>query len=178
MTILKQPPFNENMTLMSFDEKKEYELLELIVKILSMIDPELSTDKSDSNENLKVLLDFLKVVNFPYAGERQLEDDLLKGEKKLLVQILHFLLSKIQELKKRYYLSKFLQNIPISEEFSGEEEIIELMSKYRALQAEFHSVHSMVEEKRQNIPVKFMLNMFNKKANSRTTRRYSKVKIR
>jgi hypothetical protein len=55
---------------MSFDEKKEYELLELIVKVLSMIDKELSVDKSDTNEVFKVLLDFLKVVNFPYGGDR------------------------------------------------------------------------------------------------------------
>jgi hypothetical protein len=63
-------------------------------------------------------------------------------------------LTKINELKKGYYLSKFMMNVRVSEEFSGDEEIIELVSKYRALQAEFQSVHSMVEEKRQMMPVK------------------------
>jgi hypothetical protein len=82
-----------------------------------------------------------------------LEDDLLRGDKKLLVQILHFTLTKLGDLKKRYYLSKFLNNIQVSEEFSGEEEIIELMSKYRSLQAEFQAVYSMVEERRQMMPV-------------------------
>jgi hypothetical protein len=82
-----------------------------------------------------------------------LEDDLLRGDKKLLVQILHFTLTKSGDLKKRYYLSKFLNNIQVSEEFSGEEEIIELMSKYRSLQAEFQAVYSMVEERRQMMPV-------------------------
>ncbi len=144
---------------MSFDEKKEYELLELIVKVLSMIDSELSVDKSDTNEIFKVLLDFLKVVNFPYVGDRQLEEDLVRGDKKLLVQILHFVLTKLSELKKRYYLSKFVSNIQISEEFSGEEEIVELVSKYRALQAEFQSVYAMVEEKRQMIPVSINFNI-------------------
>ncbi len=82
-----------------------------------------------------------------------MEDDLLRGDKKLLVQILHFTLTKSGDLKKRYYLSKFLNNIQVSEEFSGEEEIIELMSKYRSLQAEFQAVYSMVEERRQMMPV-------------------------
>jgi hypothetical protein len=68
--ILKQPPFSENLTLMSFDEKKESELLDLIVKILAMIDAELTNDKSDTQEILKSLIEFLKLVNFPYAEER------------------------------------------------------------------------------------------------------------
>jgi hypothetical protein len=68
--ILKLPPFNETLTLMSFDEKKEYELLEIIVRVLSMVDSDLSVDKSDTNEVIKTLLDFLKVVNFPYSGEK------------------------------------------------------------------------------------------------------------
>ncbi len=70
VSILKQPPFNENLTLMTFDEKKESELLDLIVKILGMIDSELINDKSDTQEVLKGLIEFLKLVNFPYAEER------------------------------------------------------------------------------------------------------------
>jgi hypothetical protein len=70
VSILKQPPFNENLTLMSFDEKKESELLDLIVKILTMVDNELVPDKSDTGEILKQLIDFLRVVGFPYAEER------------------------------------------------------------------------------------------------------------
>lgn len=64
------------------------------------------------------------------------------------------------DLKKRYYLSKFLSNIAISEEFSGDEEIIELVSRYRSLQAEFQTIFSMVEERRQICPVK-LLRIFN-----------------
>ena len=55
---------------MSFDEKREYELLEMIVKALSMIDTELSVDKSETAEVFKTLMEFLKVVNFPYSGEK------------------------------------------------------------------------------------------------------------
>lgn len=67
---MKQPPFNETLTLMSFDEKKENELLDLIVKALEMIDAELAQEKAEHPEILKSLIEFLKSVNFPYSGER------------------------------------------------------------------------------------------------------------
>ena len=35
--VLRLPPFNETLTLMSFEEKREYELLELIVKVMGMM---------------------------------------------------------------------------------------------------------------------------------------------
>ena len=70
VSILKQPPFNETLTLVSFDEKREYELLELIVKVMSMIDAELTVDKTDTNEVFKVLLEFLNVMSFPYSNQK------------------------------------------------------------------------------------------------------------
>ena len=74
VSILKQPPFNETLTLVSFDEKREYELLELIVKVMSMIDAELTVDKSDTNEVFKVLLEFLNVMRFPYANQKYVKN--------------------------------------------------------------------------------------------------------
>jgi hypothetical protein len=62
-------------------------------------------------------------------------------------------LTKLGELKKRYYLSKYLSNIKITEEFAADEEILDLITRFRELQADFSSYHSMVEEKRQAVPV-------------------------
>jgi hypothetical protein len=70
VAVLKNPPFNETLTLLSFDEKRELELLELIVRAMGMVDNELVVDKTDTNEVFKVLLEFLRVINFPYSGER------------------------------------------------------------------------------------------------------------
>ncbi len=64
------PPFNETLTLMSFDEKREYELLDLILNVLTMIDAELSPNRSDHIEIMKTLIEFLKLVNFPYSGDK------------------------------------------------------------------------------------------------------------
>ena len=55
---------------MSFDEKREYELLDLILNVLGMIDAELSLNRSDHAEIMKTLTEFLKLVNFPYSGDK------------------------------------------------------------------------------------------------------------
>jgi len=48
-----------------------YELLELINRVLVMIDPELSVDpKADPKESTRNLVEFLKVVQFPYSSEK------------------------------------------------------------------------------------------------------------
>jgi hypothetical protein len=78
---------------------------------------------------------------------------------------LHFLLTRMNELKKKYYLSKFSSNVKVSEEYTGDEEIIDLLSKYRELQADFSTYNSLLEEKIQTVPVKYstiILNLLSK----------------
>jgi hypothetical protein len=60
-------------------------------------------------------------------------------------------------LKKRYYLSRYLSNVNISDEFTGDEEILDTLNKYRELQSDFQAVYSMAEEKRASTPVFFFL---------------------
>ena len=57
------------------------------------------------------------------------------------------------DLKQRYYLSKYLNQINVNDEFSGDEEIIDLMNQYRELQNDFNAVYQMAEEKRSVMPV-------------------------
>lgn len=82
-----------------------------------------------------------------------MEEDLARGDKKILIQILHFLLTKMNDLKKRYYLSKYLNNIVISDEFTGDEEILDTLNVYKELQSDFQAVYQMAEEKRYSTPV-------------------------
>lgn len=84
---------------------------------------------------------------------RQLEEDLARGEKKILIQILHFLLTKMTDLTKRYYLSKYLSNVNVSDEFTGDEEILDMLNKYREFQSDFQAVYQMADEKRGSKPV-------------------------
>ena len=152
VAILKNPPFNETMTLFSFEEKKEYELLDLIVKVMGMIDTSMKLDNNDTAACLKAVFEFLQILKFPYSSERQLQDDLAKGDKRLLIQILHFLLTGLRTLSDKYYLNKFTAPINISQEYLGDDDIIELWNQFKELQAEFASLYKMLEEKKLNAP--------------------------
>jgi hypothetical protein len=59
----------------------------------------------------------------------------------------------MQGLKKQYYLSKFISQIQVTDEYTGDEEIIDLMNKYKELQADFQATHETAEELRHNCPV-------------------------
>ena len=152
VAVLKNPPFNQTLTLLSFEEKKEYELLELIVNALSLIEKNVKFDSDNTAANLKEVFNFLRIVNFQYSSEAQLQEDLAKGDKRLLVQILHFILTKLDELKKKYYQNKYMAPIRVSDEYVGDDEIAELITNYKDLQAEFQTTYAMLEEKRANAP--------------------------
>ena len=152
VAILKNPPFNETMTLFSFEEKKEYELLDLIIKVMGMIDKSIQLDNNDTAACLKAVFEFLQILKFPYPSERQLQDDLARGDKRLLIQILHFLLTGLRTLSDKYYVNKFTSQINISQEYLGDDDILELYNQLKEYQAEFLTTYNMLEEKRQNAP--------------------------
>jgi len=152
VAILKNPPFNETMTLFSFEEKKVYELLDLIIKVMGMIDKSIKLDNNDTAVCLKAVFEFLLILKFPYPSERQLQDDLARGDKRLLITILHFLLTGLKTLSDKYYVNKFTAPININQEYSGDDDIQELNNQYKELQAEFLTTHNMLQEKKQNAP--------------------------
>ena len=152
VAILKNPPFNETMTLFSFEEKKEYELLDLIIKVMGMIDKSVQLDNNDTATCLKAVFEFLQILKFPYPSEKQLQDDLARGDKRLLIQILHFLLTGLRSLSDKYYVNKFTSQINISQEYLGDDDITELFNQLKELQAEFLTTYNMLEEKKQNAP--------------------------
>ena len=152
VAILKNPPFNETMTLFSFEEKKEYELLDLIIKVMGMIDTSVKLDNNDTAACLKAIFEFLLILKFPYPSERQLQDDLAHGDKRLLIQILHFLLTGLRTLAYEYYVNKFTSPININQEYLGDDDISELYNQLKELQAEFLTTYNMLQEKKQNAP--------------------------
>ena len=152
VAVLKNPPFNETMTLFSFEEKKVYELLDLIIKVMGMIDKSIQLDNNDTAACLKAVFEFLLILKFPYPSERQLQDDLARGDKRLLITILHFLLTGLQTLSDKYYVNKFIAPININQEYLGDDDIQELNNQYKELQAEFLTTHNMLQEKKQNAP--------------------------
>ena len=56
-----------------------------------MIDKSVQLDNNDTAACLKAVFEFLQILKFPYPSERQLQDDLARGDKRLLIQILLFI---------------------------------------------------------------------------------------
>ena len=57
---------------------------------MGMIDTSMKLDNNDIATCLKAVFEFLQILKFPYSFECQLQDDLTKGDKRLLIQIRHF----------------------------------------------------------------------------------------
>jgi len=149
VAILKNPPFNETMTLFSFEEKKVYELLDLIIKVMGMIDKSIKLDNNDTAACLKAVFEFLLILKFPYPSERQLQDDLARGDKRLLITILHFLLTGLQTLSEKYYVNKFTAPININQEYSGDDDIQELNNQYKCQNDKLQLSRSIAKLKKE-----------------------------
>ena len=119
---------------------------------MGMIDKSVQLDNNDTAACLKAVFEFLQILKFPYPSERQLQDDLARGDKRLLIQILHFLLTGLRTLSDKYYVNKFTSQINISQEYLGDDDISELLAQFKELQAEFLTTYNMLEEKKQNAP--------------------------
>ena len=64
---LNREPFNENLTLVVFDEKSSIELLEILNKVLAHLDKAHDKDIRDENASAtgSRIMEFLKVLAYP-----------------------------------------------------------------------------------------------------------------
>jgi intraflagellar transport protein 81 len=88
---------------------------------------------------------FLKVLGYPSDFNSQMQNDLVHGEKKTVQHVLWWLLSRLPDLAKVAYTSKFLVPLDIPDEFLVDEEMRETFQIYKDLQAEFRATHQNVE---------------------------------
>ena len=101
-----------------------------------MIDTSMKLDNNDTAACLKTVFEFLQILNFSYSSEHQLKNNLTKGDKRLLIQILHFLLTGLRTLSDKYYLNKFTGSINISQEYLSNDDILELWNQFKELQTQ------------------------------------------
>ncbi len=73
MYALNRDPFNENLTLVVFDEKSSIELLEILNKVLAHLDSAHDKDIRDEEAGATGtrITEFLKVLGYPanYSGD-------------------------------------------------------------------------------------------------------------
>lgn len=73
----------------------------------------------------------------------------MHGDKRTVHHILHWIVSRMQELQRKAYTAKFLVPLAIPDEFLVDEDMRETFQIYKDLQAEFQATHLNVEGLRQ-----------------------------
>jgi intraflagellar transport protein 81 len=146
---LNEPPFNMRLTLVAFDEKSPFELLEIVNAIMAQLSTDHQIDLRDETPDSTAnrMTDFLKVLNFKQQLDKQtFKQALLHGDPGVIYPILTWMLQRLPELQKRTYLAKFLMNIEIPEHMFADEEMSEVYQQLKDLQEEFKETHKTSEK--------------------------------
>jgi len=151
---LNEPPFNMRLTLVAFDEKSPFELLEIVNAIMAQLSTEHQIDLRDETPDSTAnrMTDFLKVLNFKQQLDKQtFKQALLHGDPGVIYPILTWMLQRLPELQKRTYLARFLMNIEIPEHMFADEEMTEVYQQLKDLQEEFKQTHKASEKFRSQL---------------------------
>lgn len=153
--LLNKPPFDENFTMVSFDELQNRSLVALLEKVLKMINEESEFSLSDKTEENKALFgDLLSILSFPEATDDRFLEACMAGEKTSVHRLLYYLLKGFNDFKQRAYLGKFLAPLDVPGEFLVDEEMRKLDQEFKELQKVFQSEHQELSSLRTMIPNK------------------------
>ena len=146
---LNEPPFTMRLTLVAFDEKSPFELLEIVNAIMAQLSTEHQIDLRDETPDSTAnrMTDFLKVLNFKQQHDKPtFKQALLHGDPGVIYPVLTWMLQRLPELQKRTYLARFLMNVEIPEHMFADEEMSEVYQQLKDLQEEFKETHKTSEK--------------------------------
>jgi intraflagellar transport protein 81 len=149
---LNMAPFRKGFaTMADLDSKSSLELLEITCEIVVEIDPDQKNILLEQTENkVHRIIQFLLVMKFNIP-EEQMEDFhsmMLSGDIEVLHTVMHWCLQRLDHLKKRAYLGKYLMPLDVPSEFLNEDLIIELSQSLKEMQIDFKEVHKTVDQLR------------------------------
>jgi len=154
---LNQKPFQREFTLVSFDELSAFELLQLLNDVLVYLDPvQHKVDLRDENVNKDGatgvrIESFLRILKYQVPGDvESFRARIANGERSAIYPVLHYILSRLEPMKTRAYLARFLVKFDIPPAFLHDEVIQEVYQHYKGLQREFKEAHKSVEALRHN----------------------------
>mmetsp|Transcript_152159 Transcript_152159/g.269888 ORF Transcript_152159/g.269888 Transcript_152159/m.269888 type:complete len:676 (+) Transcript_152159:71-2098(+) len=148
---LNVEPFNMGLSLVAFDEKEPFELMEVLNTVLTQIDPLREVNLRDEQPDVvcQNIMEFVTVLGYKRPFDMEAQQGLLAGDKYTVHPILHWLLQNFEALKKRAYLAKYCVNLEVPEEFLRDEQVYEVFQNYKELQSQFKATHMHVEHERQ-----------------------------
>lgn len=148
---LNAEPFNMGFSLVTFDEKEPFELMEILNQVLVVIDTKQSINLRDEQPDVacQQIMEFLTILGYQRPFDIEAQQGLLAGDKDTVHPILYWLLQNMEALRKRAYLAQFCVNLEVPEEFLRDEQVYELFQHYKELQSQFKATHMHMETVRQ-----------------------------
>ncbi|CAK79733.1 unnamed protein product (macronuclear) [Paramecium tetraurelia] len=140
--------FNENYSLVSFDEQNQFEFLELLNKIFTHLDSRWTIDVKVDNQDTIIykITEYLRILNYPGQFDDKWSQSVLIADKKVIYPIFHYLLTRYPELEKRAYLAKYLVPVFVPDEFQMDNDIKTCVDQIKDLQAQFQVHHQSLEQ--------------------------------
>ncbi|KAL7986646.1 hypothetical protein Chor_012929, partial [Crotalus horridus] len=129
---LNKEPFKKNFNLITFDSLESMQLLQLLSDVLGEIDPK-RVGLDDPGDLFSAL----------GSAFRQ---GLVTGSKPVIHPVLHWLLQRTSELKKRAYLARFLIKVDVPTEFLQDDTVADTNRQYEELMEAFKSLHKECEQ--------------------------------
>jgi len=148
---LNGDPFWMDLSLVGFDEKEPFELMEILKRVLVHLDTKHDTDLREEKPDAMYqrIAEFLHILGYQCSFDIEFQQGVISGDKATIHPILYWLLSNLEQLRKRAYLAKFCVNLEVPEEFLREEAVYEIYQQYKELQSQFKATHAHVEQERQ-----------------------------
>ncbi|KAF0715670.1 hypothetical protein AaE_011282 [Aphanomyces astaci] len=148
---LNKDPFNHNFTLVAFDEKSNFELLQVLNEVFAEMDSRHKIDIRDELDEQRTYryMETLQLLKYQLPPDMDsFREGLSHGERYVVYPILYWALKNFNVHKKRAYLGRFLAPLQVPQEFLGNDSLNTMHEHYKALQNEFKGVHKQVEQLR------------------------------
>ncbi|XP_061672641.1 intraflagellar transport protein 81 homolog [Syngnathoides biaculeatus] len=151
---LNKDPFRKNFNLITFDSLEPMQLLQILNDVLAEVDPKQALDIREEmpEQTAKRMCALLGMLKYKPPGNQSdlssFRQGLVVGSKPAVHPILHWLLQRVPELKKRAYLARFLVKLDVPAEFLGDDVISDTYHQYEELVEGFKANHKECEQLR------------------------------
>ncbi|XP_026176804.1 intraflagellar transport protein 81 homolog isoform X2 [Mastacembelus armatus] len=149
---LNKEPFKKNFNLITFDSLDPMQLLQILNDVLAEIDPKQTIDIREEmpDQTVKRICALLAMLKYKPPGSLSdvFRQGLVTGSKPVVHPILHWLLQRVPELKKRAYLARFLVKLEVPAEFLQDDVINDTYHQYEELVEGFKTYHKECEQLR------------------------------
>ncbi|MBN3309343.1 intraflagellar transport protein 81 homolog [Amia ocellicauda] len=148
---LNKEPFKKNFNLITFDSLEPMQLLQLLNDVLATIDPKQDIDIREEmpDQMARRMFSLLGMLKYKPPGNpsdtSNFRQGLVTGSKPVIHPILHWLLLRINELKKRAYLARFLFKLEVPAEFLQDDVVADTYHQYEELVESFKNYHKECE---------------------------------